>query len=224
MKGKLLVPACLFLANIASAYEITGTVTSKGEPLPGVVITRIGIIGGNNSDTAYAVTDMDGKYTVDSGTGNPVMLIASFVSHISEMKWVDGNVVNIELKETPYVPVKFFSSLLDQTAVLNFTMTQQLRSLGLKEEDFNVFLSDNALVFSIDTPKETQIGQNIKNLGDVTIKGYLTQLATEGELDDFISQMKNSGMKWVFGVYSTSKGKWLQYQEYDVNQIRKLNN
>ena len=222
MKGNLFVPACLFLANIASAYEITGTVTSKGEPLPGVVITRIGIIGGNNSDTAYAVTDMDGKYTVDSGTGNPVMLIASFVSHISEMKWVDGNVVNIELKETPYVPVKFFSSLLDQTAVLNFTMTQQLNSMGLSRDEFNVFLSDNALVFSIDTPKDAEPGTDIKNFGNITIKGYLNQLKAEGELDDFLSQMKSSGMKWVFGVYSKSKSKWVQYKEYDVDQIRKL--
>lgn len=214
----------LLLANIAMAYNITGNVTCEGEPMTGVVITRIGVTGGSNSDVAYAVTDLDGNYSIESGSGNQIMIVASFVDHISEMKWVDGSVVNFNLKETPSVPVKFFSTLLDQSAVLSFSLSQQIKSMGYPElADFKIYLSDDTLVFSLITTKDSAIsGLSIKNLSDVTIKGYFKQLQSEGELDNFLSEMKSSGMKWGFGVYNKSTGEWIQYKSYDADQIRKL--
>ena len=224
MKIRLsIIAGLLLIANLAMAYTITGTVNGNGKPLPGVVITRIGYIGGSDTETAYAVTDIDGKYSIDSGTGNPITIVASFATYTSEMKVADGRIVDFDLKETPYVPVKFFSSILDQREIVGFTMSQQFKSMGLPVDDFSIYPSDNLLIFGMSTSNGNAFsGLSIKNFADTTIKGYLTQLQADGELDNFLSQMKSSGMKWGFGVYNTTTDKWLQYKEYDAEQIRKL--
>lgn len=224
MKIKLtLLVVVLMLANCAMAYTITGTVTGNGDPLPGAVITRIAINGISESDAAYAVTDIDGKYSIESGTGNQIMITASFASFMSQYKWAEGSVVNFDLKETPSVPVTFFSSLLDQSEILDYVFSQQIKSLGIPGfGEFKMYLSDNSLVFSINTTKDNLSGFNINNYSETTLKGYLQQLKAEGGLNEFLTQMKDSGMKWGFGVYNTSTGQWMQYKAYTADQIRKL--
>ncbi len=54
------------------------------------------------------------------------------------------------------------------------------------------------------------------------IKSYLEQLRQEGELNNFISEMENSGMKWGVGVYNKNTRKWLQYKDFDAKGIQKL--
>lgn len=191
MRIKLFFLSSLLLfANYATAYKITGIVTGGGEPLLGVVITRIGINGDFNSDVEYSVTDMDGKYEIESGSGDIVLVVASFVSYMTEMKQVEGSVVNFDLKETPYVPVKFFSTLLDQNQMLDFIVSQQIKKMGVPGfVDFNMFLSGDSLIFSINSTKDSAAGYDIQNYAETMIKSYLEQLRQEGELNNFISEI-----------------------------------
>lgn len=218
MKIKLLILAILLSAvNIAMAYTITGTVTSNGEPLIGALVTRI-----EGNDVAHAITNIDGLYTVESVTKDNVMLTASYVSHKTEIKTVDSAVVNFDLEEIPEVPVELFMTLLENSALIELTTSAQLQSIGAKDLDLRIFLSGNNLVFSLQTPRRSVSDFNFNVFPTTTIKGYLQQLKSEGNLDTFLTQMQASGMKWVFGVYSTSADKWLEYKEYDAKQIRKL--
>lgn len=221
MKIKLLIISVLLsVADAAMAYTISGTVTSGGEPMPGALITRIG--GNGGEDVEHAVADIDGHYTIESGSSENVLIIAQYVSHISEMKYVNSPVVNFDLKETPRVPVKFFSTILDQSALLEYMLTEYVHQFD-KHLDFHVFLSDDTLVFALPTDKQSISDYgNINKFGVTTIKGYLDELRADGELDNFLSQMQRSGMKWGFGVYNKTSRKWLQYKEYDAAQIKKL--
>lgn len=218
MKIKLLILAILLSAvNIAMAYTITGTVTSNGEPLIGALVTRI-----EGNDVAHAITNIDGHYTVESVTKDNVMVTASYVSYKTEIKTVDSAVVNFDLEEIPDVPVDFFRTLLENSKLLEPMLNSQIQSMGAKGFDFRLFLSGNNLVFAIQTPRRSVSDFNFKGFPTTTIKGYLQQLKSEGELETFLTQMQASGMKWAFGVYSTSADKWLEYKEYDAKQIRKL--
>lgn len=221
MKIKLLA-LCIFaiIANSAKAYTISGRVTDGKEPLIGAVVTR----GGTEGDAAYAVTDIDGRYTIESEPGDFVFLTVSYVNYYSEIKTVTGQVLDFEMEKCPTVPVDFFNDIITNSKILADMMGGQIRYMGLPGFKYcKIYVSDDTLVFAIVVDRDvSSYVSSIENFGDTTIKGYLDQLKNERNLNTFLGQMLDSGMKWCFGLYNSTTGKWIQYKTYDAKQLKRL--
>lgn len=223
MKIKLIILVLLlFAAHVAESYTISGVVTDEsGEPLLGALVTRIGAgMGGDNAE--YTITDIDGQYTIDSGPSEHVVVIAEYASFISAYKVADGPVVNLKLKEMPDIPVDFFKTLMQNSALLELTISGTIHNMGYPHLDFNMFFSDNELFFILSTNKSTSPGYDINGFADTTVKGYLQQMKASGELNTFLSQMQSSDSKWIFAIYSTATDTMLNFKEFDAQEIRKL--
>jgi len=86
---------CTLLINIyanGQSVTVTGTVTDKGEPLPGVNVTVKGTITG-------AITDINGAYSVNVPERDAV-LVFSFIGYAKQEHPINGQtVINVALEE-----------------------------------------------------------------------------------------------------------------------------
>jgi len=101
---KLILPVFLLLGSISYAQNITGVVTDKELPVPGVNI----LIKGTTKGT---MTDFDGKYEIAASTGD--VLVFSYVGFINQEIIYTG-------QPTIDVALKVDAALLDDVVVIGY--------------------------------------------------------------------------------------------------------
>ncbi len=131
-QGATIQRACLFVAfllmgTVAFAqHRVSGTVTDKdGEPLIGVSVIEAGTTNG-------AITDLDGRYSLDVALDKTLMF--SFVGYQKKEVVVNSNAIDVTLFED--------SELLDELVVIGYgsiarkDVTTSITTV--KAKDFNV--------------------------------------------------------------------------------------
>ena len=123
-------------AQKANTWTVSGIVTDdKGEPLIGATIMQKGSTNG-------ASTDIDGKFSLQVSSGNPI-LVARYVGYSpAEVKAVKG--------ETAKITLKTASTNLDEVVVTALGITRAEKSLGyavtkVGGDDLNNTVSGNWL-------------------------------------------------------------------------------
>lgn len=105
----------LLSGNVFYAQTITGTVSDKNGPLPGVNVVVKGTTKG-------ATTDFDGKYTVES-SDTKAILVFSYVSYeTKEIPTLGKSVLNVVLVES--------SQALDEVVVVGYTSRKKSTLTG----------------------------------------------------------------------------------------------
>ena len=168
---KLLFFVLFFSIFSLQAKTITGTVTdaSTGEPLPGVNI----VIKGTNTG---AVTDFDGKYTIEAQRGD--VLVFSFLGYKTKTKKVGkSDIINVKLKED--------GNTLQDVVISAVSVKRVKKSMGysvrrippvntesytkIKENGFQLTKNKPLSTFSIDVDKAaySNIRRMINNGEDI---------------------------------------------------------
>ena len=108
---KLVLPIFLLLGSIIYAQTVTGIVTDKDLPVPGVNVLVKGTSTG-------AVTDFDGKYEITASTGD--ILIFSYVGFVTQEISYTGQptinvllmiTINYDIYSTEPCDLSYFASL-----------------------------------------------------------------------------------------------------------------
>jgi len=102
------------LAGFAQSVIVSGTVTDAGEPMIGATVM---VRGTQNA----AITDIDGKYTIDAKAGD--VLVFSFIGYLDEERTVSSNTtINVEMKADV--------STLEQVVVLGYGVATKKKDLS----------------------------------------------------------------------------------------------
>ena len=103
--GMLFGVSQAMFAQSAQKQKVTGTVTDEaGEPLIGVTVIE-------NGASVGAITDLDGRYTLDAAPN--ATLTFSYVGYLTQKEKVDGRSnISITLKED--------NALLDEVVVVGY--------------------------------------------------------------------------------------------------------
>lgn len=101
---KLVLPVFLLLGSIIYAQQVSGIVSDKSGPVPGVNV----LVKGTTTGT---VTDFDGKFEISASNGN--ILVFSFVGYLTqEVRYSGQSSINVLLEED--------AALLDEVVVVGY--------------------------------------------------------------------------------------------------------
>ncbi|MCQ2183971.1 MAG: SusC/RagA family TonB-linked outer membrane protein [Bacteroidales bacterium] len=114
---KLLTAALSLIACASAAFaqsrEINGVVTGSGEPLAGASLV--------SATGAYAVTDLDGKFTLKASTGEAVTVnFFGFEDYVLTVG--EGSTYSIDMKPS--------ATVLDETVVIGYGTTTKQETTG----------------------------------------------------------------------------------------------
>ncbi len=152
----------------SEVQEIKGKVVDKeGFPLPGVTVmikgTKLGV-----------ATDADGKFTIQTLIGGPVILECTFVGMRSkEIKVVEGQSLDIVMEEEAeemdeVVVTGYFSKSKESFTGSEVTIpTEELKKVGA----LNILQALNAFDPSIRLSESLTNGSNPNVIPDITIRG-----------------------------------------------------
>ena len=104
--------------KVQEDYQLKGQVVDvNGDPLPGVNITL-------QETTVGAITDLDGRFSLDVKDGKRALLVASYIGFGTKKIWVDENTgfLKIELKET--------AASLNEVVVVGYGTQKKLNLTG----------------------------------------------------------------------------------------------
>ena len=101
---KLILPALLMFGSVIYAQTVTGVVTDRELPVPGVNV----IIKGTSTGT---VTDFDGNYEISTSNGD--ILVFSYIGFITqEISYTGQTTIDVALEED--------AALLDEVVVVGY--------------------------------------------------------------------------------------------------------